>query len=277
MNEASFAACAALVRRSDPDRYYSALAAPADKRPLLHAVYALNNELSRIAESVRQPMLGEIRLQWWRDALEGARNADPPRHDVAEAMATVFSVVDVPQALFDRMIDARAFDVSEEEFPDYAALENYLDATSGGLMRIAAHILGAAADRFDLTVSHAGISFGLVGVARSLAFHAQRSKTFVPSSVLAAHGLEREDLFGTARHADLAAIARELSARASERYRGAHFRAGEDLPLAALLPAALVPLYVRRVERPHFDPANPEVALHNRLAVLLAATLRGRI
>lgn len=61
--EAAFAACEATVRRFDPDRYFSALFAPADKRPLLFALYAFNHELARVGEVVREPMMGEIRLQ----------------------------------------------------------------------------------------------------------------------------------------------------------------------------------------------------------------------
>ena len=49
--EAAFAACAAMVRSADPDRYFSALFAPAAKRPLLFALYAFNVELARIGRN----------------------------------------------------------------------------------------------------------------------------------------------------------------------------------------------------------------------------------
>src|SRR5579871_3962188 len=106
MTDTAFAACAALVRKADPDRYFSALAASPEKRLLLFAIYALNCELARIGDNVQQPILGEIRLQWWRDALEAARKGDPRRHDVLEAMARVFSEADLPLASFERMIEA---------------------------------------------------------------------------------------------------------------------------------------------------------------------------
>src|SRR3954452_14983054 len=129
----AFAACEAAVRRADPDRYFAALFAPADKRPLLFALYAFNHELARIGETVREPMMGEIRLQWWRETVEGARNGKPRAHDVARALADLFARTDLPVSLFDAMIDAREFDITHEGAPDQESLDRYLDTTSGNL------------------------------------------------------------------------------------------------------------------------------------------------
>lgn len=276
MYEASFAACAAMVRRADPDRYFSSLFAPVEARPFLFALYALNCELAHIAESVREPMLGEIRLQWWREALAEARESAPRRHDVVEAMAATFSSFDLPAEPFDQMIDARVFDISGDEFVDYAALEHYLDHTSSTLIRLAARILDAD-NRFELTATHAGIAYGLTGIARSVGFHAQRGKSFIPRAALDAAGVTRDDLLRVERRPALLAIIREMGTRALERHRGAHLRSGEDTPFAAFLPAALVPLYVRQMLRHSFDPMRPELGLHWRLTALLSAAVRGRI
>jgi 15-cis-phytoene synthase len=276
MNEASFAACTALVRRADPDRYFSGLLAPADKRPFLMALYALNYELAHVADSIREPSLGAIRLQWWREALAEGREMTPRRHDVVEAMATVISSCELPSEYLERMIDARGFDVSPEEFADYEALEGYLDATSATLMRLAAWILDDRG-RHDLTATHAGIAYGLTGIARSLVSAAQRGKSLVPVGALEAAGLSRDQLSSPSNREALASIAREMAARAQERHHGAHIRAGEEIPFAAFLPAALVPLYVRRIRAPSFDPAKPDVGLHWRIAALAKASLRGRI
>ena len=63
---------AALVRRHDRDRFQTALFAPAARREALFALYAFNYEIARVRESVREPMLGQIRLQWWREAIDAA-------------------------------------------------------------------------------------------------------------------------------------------------------------------------------------------------------------
>ncbi len=67
--KAELSACGRIVRENDPDRFFCTLFAPPAKREALFALYAFNHELARVAESVSEPMLGEIRLQWWREAL----------------------------------------------------------------------------------------------------------------------------------------------------------------------------------------------------------------
>ena len=66
-----------MVRRHDRDRYQTALFAPADRREALFALYAFNYEIARVRETVTQPMLGQIRLQWWREVVEAAYAGAP--------------------------------------------------------------------------------------------------------------------------------------------------------------------------------------------------------
>ena len=70
--------CDALVRSADKDRWLTALFVPEERRPLIHALYAFNAELARIRDQVSQPMLGEIRLQWWEDAVNGIYGGATP-------------------------------------------------------------------------------------------------------------------------------------------------------------------------------------------------------
>jgi len=81
---------AASVRAADPDRYFAALFAPAAQRPFLLALYAFNAEVARVAETVREPMLGAIKLEWWRETSEGASRGTPRNHDVARGLAALF-------------------------------------------------------------------------------------------------------------------------------------------------------------------------------------------
>ena len=70
--EDHFRHCAGLVRDTDRDRYLATLFAPAEKRDALFALYAFDAEISRVRDLAREPIPGEIRLQWWRDVLGGA-------------------------------------------------------------------------------------------------------------------------------------------------------------------------------------------------------------
>ena len=236
-----FTACEELVRRRDPDRYFAALFAPAVQRDFLFALYAFNYEIAHVAEVAREPMIADIRLAWWRETVEGARVGRPRNHDVARALAATLDANELPTALFERMIEARGFDASPDSFVDMAALEAYGDATSGNLMRLAARVLGDAADD---AAHEAGIAYALAGLLRAAPFHAARGKRFLSDSLLG-----------------------EAARRAWQHFEMARRIAVPRPALAAFLPAALVPLYLRRREPP----------LYRRQLVYLRAAVTGRL
>src|SRR5471032_25027 len=92
------------VRAADPDRYFSALFAPAPARPFLFALYAFNHEVARVAETVREPTLGAIRLEWWRETVESAQRGVARNHDVARGLAALFQYCALPLADFEAII-----------------------------------------------------------------------------------------------------------------------------------------------------------------------------
>ena len=259
-----FETCAGHVRRADPDRYFSALFAPPDKRPFLFALYAFNHEIARVAETVREPMLGAIRLEWWRETVEGAARGAPRDHDVARALAAVFSARALPLDLFEAVIAARAFDSSAGTFADFTALESYIDATSGNLMRLAAKILGV-----EIDVRDAGLAYGLAGLMRATPFHAARHKLYLPMDLLEAVQLSPEDIFAGRETEKLQAVIAQLALRARDFHARARRMPRRRDALAAILPAALVPLYLRRLRY--------EVPIHRKQMALLAAAMRGRL
>ena len=276
--EEALAACEAAVREHDPDRFLSALFAPAEQRPLLFALYAFNLEIARIAESVREPMMGEIRLQWWREAVDGARTGKPREHEVVLALAYLFEKSGVPGGMFEALIDARALDATAETFADIAALEAYADATAGGVMRIAARILGAK-DEHDALARAAGIAYGLTGLLRALPFHAMRRKLYLPLDMVAREELSSDQLFaGRARDKVKSAMA-GVAAQARGHFDAARAFAKPGNALASVLPAATVPTYLKQMAKPGFDPfvTRAELPLYRRQLSMLCARLRGQI
>src|SRR5215468_2730422 len=104
-----FAHCEALVRASDKDRFLSALFAPAEHRGALYALYAFNLEVARVRELVKEPLAGEIRLQWWREAITGGRPLEVSGHPVASALVEVVGRYGLPFEPFEELIEARRF------------------------------------------------------------------------------------------------------------------------------------------------------------------------
>lgn len=142
-DDMSLNACAALVEKADPDRFRATMAAPVAARPVLFALYAFNVEVSRAPWVTQEPMIAEMRLQWWRDALEEiATGGTVRKHEVVDALADVLDAEGA--VLLDGLVAARRWDVYKDAFEDAAHFDSYIDATSGHLMWTAARLLGPA-------------------------------------------------------------------------------------------------------------------------------------
>jgi phytoene synthase len=267
MDEQLASRLAQSVRDADPDRYFSALFAPAAARAHLFALYAFNHEVARIAETVREPMLGAIRLEWWRETAEQAARGAPRNHDVARGLAALLAARKVEFAALEGIIAARAFDASAERFADFAGLERHIDATGGALMRAACAILGG-----DPALARpAALAYGLAGLLRSLPFHNRRHKLYLPLDLLAAVDLTPEEFFVLGEDPRRAAIVRQTALRARDHFLSARRGPRPRAALAALLPAALVPVYLRRLSR------MGEVSIHRRQMALLSAAMKKRL
>src|SRR6516165_11018485 len=115
---------AAIVQRHDRDRFQTVLFAPAARREALFALYAFNYEIARARESVTEPMLGRIRLQWWRESIAAAFEGGGIRqHPVVEAITATIREFGLTRDHFDRLIDARETDLADEAPASLAALE----------------------------------------------------------------------------------------------------------------------------------------------------------
>jgi phytoene synthase len=133
-------ACAALVERGDPDRFAAVMAAPLAARGRLWPLYAFNLEVARAPWLTKEPMIAEMRLQWWRDVV-----AEPVAraHEVAGPLHDLIRSAALPIEVLDRLAAARRWDVYRDAFADRAAFDAYLMDSGGGLMWLAARALGA--------------------------------------------------------------------------------------------------------------------------------------
>lgn len=139
-------ACADLVQRGDPDRHAVIRAADPESQARLWPLYALNLEVARAPWVTNEPMIAEMRLQWWREAVEEIAQGQAPRaHEVAAPLAAVMRDAGLPAAPLDGMIAARRWDIYSDPFEGRDDLLAYVDATAGNLMWVAALALGAPA------------------------------------------------------------------------------------------------------------------------------------
>ena len=155
----------ATVRRADPDRWLASrfVADPVARADLI-ALYAFNHELARATEAAREPLVQEIRLTWWREALDEVFAGRPPRrHPVVEALAETIRRRELPPASFETMIEAR-IEAIDAPVADEAAVYRHVDATAGMLMGLAASVLDGTAS--SAAPQAAARAWGLAGLAR---------------------------------------------------------------------------------------------------------------
>ncbi len=143
ISESDLTTCAELVRRGDPERFMAAMAAPVAARSVLFALYAFNIEVARAPWASPEPMVAEMRLQWWRNLAEDIASGRPVAgHPVASALAAV--VTPEMAGELDGFVAARRWDIYRDPFADEAEFDRYIDHTAGTLMWLAARSLGAA-------------------------------------------------------------------------------------------------------------------------------------
>lgn len=136
-------ACAELVERGDPDRFRAVMAAPVEARAQLFPLYAFNLEVARAPWVTQEPLIAEMRLQWWRDVVENAASGAARAHEVAGPLHELIRDFGLPVAVLDRLIAARRWDIHREPHEGIDGLAAYLEDTGAGLMWLAARALGA--------------------------------------------------------------------------------------------------------------------------------------
>lgn len=156
---------AAALRRDDPEAWAISLYAPEALRPHVQCLAAFAHELRQISQKVKQPLAGEIRLQWWRDVLEkpdGGATTSP----LADALLASVRQMHLPVAALVGIIDAHVHDLYGEAFADQAALEGYCGASDAALLRLTTLVLAQGKDPGGAAVcGHAGMAAGILRVA----------------------------------------------------------------------------------------------------------------
>ena len=252
----SYAHCGELAREAERDRWLAALFAPERLRPHLNALAAFAHESGRIGERVREPLAGEMRLAWWREALTGKRPEEAASNPVAAALLDTMARFALPAAAFDDLLQALTFDVYDEGMASLAQLEGYGGATAGALIAMGVRVLaeGRGADAF---AAGAAAGAGLALTRGVLEFASAGSAKRLP-----------RDLLERGRPGDdegLRQALAELAEAAEARFAEAEARLGA-------LPSALAPAFAlmatarldlrrwRRAGAKAFDAARPFVA-----------------
>jgi phytoene synthase len=265
------------LRASDRDRFLQVALAPSPARPALLALFRFNLELARVADHVREPMAGLIRLQWWRDALAGLARGAPPAHPVLDTMAEAELAGRLDADALTALVDAREVEVDATPLKRIDDLEAHARATAGALNGLAARVLDLPATA-AAAAEAAGTAYGLLGIVRAVPFVVRRPQPLLPEEPLAAQGLAPDGLQGGPERLDaLRPVLAEIAARAGARLADVAPGQGRTAA-AAFVPAVLARQDLARLRRRDFDVFDGRLAERPpwTVARCLVAAMLGR-
>jgi phytoene synthase len=281
MAQASFAHAAEALRQGDRDRYLSTLVLAGAHRDAVTALYAFNADVASIRQRVSDPAPGEIRLQWWSDALEGEGHGAVRQNPVADALLDTMARYNIPAGTLLRLIGARRFDLYDDPMPDLESFEGYAGETVSTLYQLAAMILndGETVETGD-AAGHLGVAHAMIGHLRAFAHVSSQGRIVLPWSIMAANGVHEDEIFsGTASEGVVEALGQiaELATEHLNKAEAAIARLPAKLRPAfasiAVLDAQLT-LYLRRSSGPF--TAAPDEADWRKIARLAWWSWRNR-
>lgn len=173
------------LRRADPDRHFATLFAPAARRAPLCLLYLFNHELARAREVASNPMLALIRLQWWREVVQGQHK----KHELATPLAEVLDAGKLPRQSLLALISARETE-ADDRIQNLPAFLSYARSTGGQLARIAGQVLGVDSP----AIEDLGTAYAISGILRAAPFLARQERSLLP-----ADGTSPEHLIAEAR------------------------------------------------------------------------------
>ena len=192
----SFVHAAADLRTNDRDRYLATLVLNGAGRDAVTALYAFNADVASVRDRVTNPAPGEIRLQWWADAVDGEGHGDVRQNPVADALLDTMARYRIPAGTLQRLIAARRFDLYDDPMPDLESFEGYAGETTSTLYQLAAMILndGEPVETGD-AAGHLGVAHAMIGHIRAFGYTASQGRIMLPWSILTANGVQEREIF----------------------------------------------------------------------------------
>ncbi len=250
------------------------------RRTTVRRYLRFNYEVAKTRETVSEPILGEIRLEWWREAIDGLFKGTVRRHPVTEALADALETRSLPQAEFETIIDGRLSDLYDTNPKKHDDLLEYADKTGGAVSRLAARICRVENDRCLDAVASIGRAWALTGLLRALGFQAAMRRTMLPDDALDQAGISKETLFQGEFSPELIPIINNLAKTAQMALDDARESRSLITPpqRSPYLLAVLARDYLKRLKQNGGDPFTTDFSrgVVKRQLALFWSAMRGR-
>jgi len=272
--------CSEIVLKHDRERLFCVMLSPLPLRPALAALLAWNVEIAKTGEVASEEMIGLIRLQWWREALDEIYAGKPPRqHAVVLALAEAIREHGLPQEPFAEIITAREADLERAPFATLDALDAYSLPTGGNLLKLWLRVLGVDNRHAAEAAEHVGAAWAQVGILRASHHLAHQGKVRLPQEALGGAGIDADHILQKGFSEPVSEAVQAVAELAEEHIRDAR-ALWRDVPRAALPPLYLAVLaedYLSRLRQCDYQPdQRVEKGRAKRAIKLWWASLRRR-
>ena len=250
--------CLRQARQRDYDRYIATLTAPVRLRGYLGVLLAFNDEIARVREIVSEPALGDMRLAWWREAVNDGALGEAKDHPVARALGETIRKHGVDPHYLHALIDARQRDLDDAPFGSVKELEAYAEGSAGNLNLAMLDVLGVADVAAQNAARQSGAAWALIGSLRALSHHRRAGRVLIAGEIPVADIVRRAE--------DLIIFSRGLSRQVPRR---AH---------ATLMTNLLAERYIQRLKDADYDTdrADFEISHFAKARTILWHKILGR-
>ncbi|MCF6344420.1 MAG: squalene/phytoene synthase family protein [Devosiaceae bacterium] len=199
------------LKLKDKERYYSTLILPKKHQQTVQVLYAFNAEISAISHMVKEPQMGEIRLTYWREILEGKAHGNIEKNPIASAIIAVLTKYNMPNLPLIRLVEARRFDLYNDKMPSMAQFEGYAGETSSILFQYSAMILNDGQELANGDVAgHLGVAQALIGHILAFEFNLSQQKLYLPLEHFNKVSISEAEVFGKEKADEMRAVLFEL-------------------------------------------------------------------
>ncbi|CAG8566575.1 1772_t:CDS:2, partial [Acaulospora morrowiae] len=249
--------CNDLVRKHDPENYLCSMLYPKPLRKVHLAIRAFNLELVLIRESVSNPHIGKIRMQFWRETID---NGKPPHQPVAQVLANATEICKLSPFFFKRIIDERDANLNDPPYFTTKDLESYGENTASCLLYLHLESLGVKDVHADHAASHIGKAIGIVTILRAFPYLVSKKRLLIPAEIVAKYNLSQEEILRSGPVKGLNDAIFEIATLANDHLITARsfLKDVPDEAIPALLSAVPCDAYLKRLENCDFNVFEPK-------------------
>ncbi|EGN92145.1 hypothetical protein SERLA73DRAFT_66257 [Serpula lacrymans var. lacrymans S7.3] len=266
----SFAYCREYVQKHDYEGFLTSQFYPRHVQGGYFALKAFYVELAMVPESVSNTVIGQMRMQFWRDAVKGISDGRPPQHPIAMALYETSQSVHLPAYHLKRIIDARD---SELQMPTHLTTDSLTalaESTSSTLLYLLLSLMSLPSSTLSHAASHLGVAQTFSTLLRAFPFHTSKNRMIIPAEITAKHGVNQEEILRKRESTkdledavfEFATIANDHLITARDMFK----ETGGRVPQVAMpIFSAGIPVasFLRRLETVNFNVLHPSLQVRD--------------